>query len=805
MDPILSEASLEEYLSSAPPVVLPAVPSPSGNKKRRRGPVGVKWTLSKERQFLRLYELTGVKIEDIPVVMSDADLKFSKRHAQDKLSHYLGDRPVTFRPKDATEELERIVKNHALKEYLKLKGDVQYEMATGSIGPFQDSSTAKEDGVHETHQVDSRNLQPGELAELAPGTTGINAEEKLKLTPFSKDHVAFPPNRRTSMESLQSLQRRMASRSASNGHVLTQYSSVALQNIPFVKRRLSISSMASRCSMTTMSTTHSWEDWKRGSDLRPPRVLLPIQRNLVDLGEPGGAAGGSSRPLADWVNSRSGSRGSTKSKSCWHGHPCRHIVTPLEDPLTRLFRRFETVDEITMPMRVPLSTQIRRNKKRPREAINQLAWTYSMGDDYHAFFDVYRKAYDATAWDEIKVLEDLPDMAYLTMDVPMSPCGTSTLDCCQNLRRGHPRASKCRICRLAECIAHAFVRFAVLAWQNGDRAPINTKFASSGILLQDLFEVDMFHDTVLHTAARNGAPNAHALDAAGQTFMHVLNPVGFDAVYQDRMYQGQSHGQLVECGTIMGRYRGMSLPTTTEWVLGRETGTPSHQLQELFDQALMGSDPELWGGNALHSLAWHVSFRESEINQGTSTAPQKRKLKGDHGDEQREYILNLIRQLRRAGVDVNGYDRFGHTPIMAFVLRDLSASPTEWRAIADVLRLLITSGSCVHRRNRKGETALHVAMRLASYPAVEVLLASHANVHSRSGRGDSILQTATKVSVKAGQNDAGLYGRIVSCINLAIAYGAVEHPDVKLEWDEQEKCRQLSSPRPVVDSTGHRQ
>lgn len=65
----------------APNRPLPPLPTQStkgkGRKKGgKRGPLPVQWTPSKERQFVRLQQMTTVNINDIPVVMRDDKLRF---------------------------------------------------------------------------------------------------------------------------------------------------------------------------------------------------------------------------------------------------------------------------------------------------------------------------------------------------------------------------------------------------------------------------------------------------------------------------------------------------------------------------------------------------------------------------------------------------------------------------------------------------------------------------------------------------------------------------------------------------------
>lgn len=69
-------------LRHAPNRPLPPLPSNlttgiGKHKTGRKGPSPIKWSPSKERQLVRLYEITDVSIEDIPVVLRDPQLNVS--------------------------------------------------------------------------------------------------------------------------------------------------------------------------------------------------------------------------------------------------------------------------------------------------------------------------------------------------------------------------------------------------------------------------------------------------------------------------------------------------------------------------------------------------------------------------------------------------------------------------------------------------------------------------------------------------------------------------------------------------------
>jgi ankyrin repeat protein len=205
------------------------------------------------------------------------------------------------------------------------------------------------------------------------------------------------------------------------------------------------------------------------------------------------------------------------------------------------------------------------------------------------------------------------------------------------------------------------------------------------------------------------------------------------------------------------------------------------------------------GRNSLHCLAEScISLQLRPDDKDTNNSSLKRKRQTDF-TLRHEYIVNTVKELLKGGVDVNEYDKYGNTPVMSFIRNDLSPKP-ERKITAEVLQLLINAGASVHRRNRKGETALHIAMRLGRPSAVEVLLNNYANVHARARHGDGVLAVAGKASLKAKQ-DGALYHRIITCMAIAGKYGAVLGPSTKNEWDRQRKCVHKEGPV-IIDGPG---
>jgi ankyrin repeat protein len=139
----------------------------------------------------------------------------------------------------------------------------------------------------------------------------------------------------------------------------------------------------------------------------------------------------------------------------------------------------------------------------------------------------------------------------------------------------------------------------------------------------------------------------------------------------------------------------------------------------------------------------------------------------------------LVQNMLRCGIDVNNYDKQGNTVLMAFVTHLCDCE--DDKTLAKLLHLLIPNGADIHRRNRQGETALHVAVRLGRKTATKVLLENSANVHARTVEGKGVLAVGEEHCLEEAE-DRHLYSSILACMGLAIRYGAVAAPTLVQEW-----------------------
>ena len=104
------------------------------------------------------------------------------------------------------------------------------------------------------------------------------------------------------------------------------------------------------------------------------------------------------------------------------------------------------------------------------------------------------------------------------------------------------------------------------------------------------------------------------------------------------------------------------------------------------------------------------------------------------------------------------------TPLMARI----RSGPSDDEDIAS----LINNDLSIDTQNEKGETALHLAVKLGKVSATKALLERGADVHKRDKEGRGVLIAAKRVQSRERGND-GLYARIAACMALAIDAGAV--------------------------------
>lgn len=193
-----------------------------------------------------------------------------------------------------------------------------------------------------------------------------------------------------------------------------------------------------------------------------------------------------------------------------------------------------------------------------------------------------------------------------------------------------------------------------------------------------------------------------------------------------------------------------------------------------------------YGHNGLHCLAMATLSLESlaekhdlkeEAEQVFS--PESSHHLSDSSIERLQLRLSILENLLAVGQDPNHRDKFGHTPLMAFV----AALPEdgEYKIGPAILKCLISKGADINARNRAGETALHIAVRFHRKLAIRVLTEAGANVHVTDACGRSLLAVCDDELAK--YSHPAEYGKYSACrAFLSGQAGAVQDPFFLQQW-----------------------
>jgi ankyrin repeat protein len=156
-----------------------------------------------------------------------------------------------------------------------------------------------------------------------------------------------------------------------------------------------------------------------------------------------------------------------------------------------------------------------------------------------------------------------------------------------------------------------------------------------------------------------------------------------------------------------------------------------------------------------------------------------------------EYVsktrLDYLHSLVDAGVSANAYDGKGDTVLMAFV-KEIPENAV-FKDVMEILgTLILRGGADINARNRRGETALHIAVKNDRKLVLTTisLIQNGANVHARDWNGRGVLGILTErlmtwTRLRAVQQ----YARSEACFALLSGNGAILAPTSLNEWGEQ--------------------
>ncbi|KAI0843565.1 ankyrin [Hypoxylon sp. FL0890] len=195
------------------------------------------------------------------------------------------------------------------------------------------------------------------------------------------------------------------------------------------------------------------------------------------------------------------------------------------------------------------------------------------------------------------------------------------------------------------------------------------------------------------------------------------------------------------------------------------------------------------GRNALHCLAEvELDVHRVQDPAHNNQRQKKRKFKEDDGESQPDRTQNskrleFLEGLLSAKVDVDHYDNQGETPLMAFIRYRPDDSRSDKESMERIIRLFYDAGANLEKRNRNGETALHVAARSGKKVALKELLQLGANPYVRDACGLSVLAAIDELWPNT-EGDGALTARLEACravFTSAVPTGAQE-PTILQEW-----------------------
>lgn len=368
-----------------------------------------------------------------------------------------------------------------------------------------------------------------------------------------------------------------------------------------------------------------------------------------------------------------------------------------------------------------------------------------------------------------------------------------TRPCCEFFENDLEKRSKCDICGFSEM--HHLAR---------------TSLSDDGGLI-DGSVIDRFGNTPLHHAAAAGntvrilqliSSAGQAQNTSGETYLHVLwlgvnerfseyidiltkaSSLGFDFSIRD--YIGDTAAvklrkavlswrlgfpQQWEISQVMKRPEDISSPTNVTELEARSvlSLTPPEPPSELSGCRV----PDYFGSPVTPVPDYYRS---------PVTPVKEQKKQG--------FPLNVlnIRRDKSAEVESMGIDLRGDT-ILISTLKNWSVSPKSSRQLEKIIRQ-----DQVHMRDRRGYTALAIAVRYGLRDAASLLLKHGANPNTRSYEKTSVVEHAAQCMAQAQmQENERLYAKILSCMVLLADYGGKAKVTV---YDEFTVPRSSAKKRP---------
>lgn len=201
------------------------------------------------------------------------------------------------------------------------------------------------------------------------------------------------------------------------------------------------------------------------------------------------------------------------------------------------------------------------------------------------------------------------------------------------------------------------------------------------------------------------------------------------------------------------------------------------------------------GRNAFHCLA-EVELDVQRVRDPVQDVQRQKKRKFKEEDEEEakpapsryNQRLGFLQGIIHAKVDVNHYDNQGQTPLMSFIKYRPEESKPDKDDMEKIIRTLHGAGADLEKRNREGETALHVAARSGKKVALKELLQLGANPYVRDVCGLSVLAAIDELFINT-EADGALTARLEACrgVFTSVVKSDAQEPTVGQEWGARQQ------------------
>jgi len=284
---------------------------------------------------------------------------------------------------------------------------------------------------------------------------------------------------------------------------------------------------------------------------------------------------------------------------------------------------------------------------------------------------------------------------------------------------------------------------------------------------ENLNIVDRYGNTPLHYAAASGratsasilsmiemGADVHPRNSSHQTFLHVLCETC--SIFTND----------IEDFALLNRLKDLQFPFSDQDYHGRAIGHSAND--SLFSNILYY---EFIDRSHIYSML---------DNQGFKLAGVATPISFNHTIESINVILTSIGFV--PAWCTSKFDSRGDTPLIAILKRGEYDEGQEAR-LHKMVDKLVSMGAVVDMRDRKGYTALAIAVIRGTRPCVKALLDAGASPNSRSYDGKGIIsQALSRMRDAKRENKDSAYSRILSCVNLLVDHEAKLEPTERDEW-----------------------